>query len=47
MGEIPQASSRRAHFPQSPPPFSPKASLFMAHKGEPGNMTEDEKDFRK
>ena len=42
VGESPQASSRRAHLPQSPPPVSPqvspKASPVMAHEGEPKNM---------
>ena len=51
VGESPQPSSRRAHFPQSPQPVSPqvspKASPVMAHEGETNNMTEVEKDFIK
>ena len=51
VGTISQASSRRAHFPQYPPPVSPQvsqnASPVMTHEGEPNNMTEDERDFRK
>ena len=39
----PQASSRRAHLPQSSPQVSPqvssKASLVIIHEGWPENMT--------
>ena len=37
--------------PQSPPPILPQIavedSVSMSHEGEPANMTEDEKVFRK
>lgn len=46
-----RSRKRRAHFPQYPPPISPQvapeASPVMAHEGEPDNMSEDEKAFRK
>ena len=51
VGASPQSSSRRTHFPQSPPQvspqYSPKASPVMAHQGEFENKIEYEKSFRK
>ena len=49
----PQVRSRtkRAQFPQSPlqtsPQVAPKALAVMSHEGEPKNMSEYEKAFKK
>lgn len=51
--ESPEVGSRgrRARLPQSPPPVLPQvvveSLVSMSHEGEPTNMTEDEKVFRK
>ena len=53
MVEAPEAGSRRrrASLPQSPPPVLPQivveTSVSMSHEGDPANMTENEKSFRK
>ena len=50
---IPKVGSRgrRERLPQSPTPIQPQVAVetpkIMSHEGEPTNMTEDEKAFRK
>ena len=46
-----RSRTRRASSPQPPPQILPQipfeASTSMSHEGEPNNMSEDEKSFRK